>query len=408
MSAWVRGLAIVLVVAALATTGVMAFGGDPPAGPRSTVIRGGDLIPFWAGGAILTEEHGESKLYFRPRYLGVMREEFPEHPPRYRLAYPPPIYQACSWFQFLPYPAAAAGFLLLMTALYALAAWLLVRTEPALRARGWVPWALAFACPPMVMMTLTGQFSGLWVLLLAGAALLWRGGRPLLAGLLLGVLCAKPPLAVPLGLGRLVAGQGRALLGFVLGGAALVAGSLALDGVEPWVQYRAMIDATPDLTQRMWIMPERQVTGRSLVGWLLQPQQGAGVAGWLGLGAALLLAAWVGREAWGARADRPGGLLALGAALSAGLLAAPHLFDYDLGMHGVGLAAGAAWLLQPRRARRRRLGGWLWIGAYLAVLAYPAARWLHLHLGVLVLGAWIVWMTLELRSLRLGQGEQGQ
>jgi len=94
--------------------------------------------------------------------------------------------------------------------------------------------------------------------------------------------------------------------------------------------------------------------------------------------------------------------------LSAGLLAAPHLFDYDLGMHGVGLAAGAAWLLQPRRARRRRLGGWLWIGAYLAVLAYPAARWLHLHLGVLVLGAWIVWMTLELRSLRLGQGEQGQ
>jgi Glycosyltransferase family 87 len=395
-----------LIAVTLIATLVMAFVGEPPAGPRASVIRGGDLIPFWAGGAILAGDDGATQLYDRPRYLREMREQFPVNPPRYRLAYPPPIYQVCSWFQGLPYPTFAAAFLLAMTALYALAAWLLVRGVPALRSAGWVAWAFAFGCPASLMMVLTGQFSGVWVLLLAGAAVLWRAGRPLPAGMLLGLLCAKPPLAVPVLLGLLLAGQGRALLGFVLGGAALLGGSIALDGVQPWLGYREMLRGTPDLAHRMWIMPERQMTARGMVGWLLQPNAGGGIAGWLGLAAAGGLAAWVAREAWGARPQREGGLLALGAALSAALLAAPHLFDYDLGMHGIGMVASAAWLLRPERVARPRAGVAVCIAAYLAVLAYPASRWLHCNLGVAALLVWVVWMTLELRSLRLGQREQ--
>ena len=52
---------------------VMAVGGTPPAGPRVSVIRGGDFVAFWVGGKILADDGGATELYDRSRARAELR-----------------------------------------------------------------------------------------------------------------------------------------------------------------------------------------------------------------------------------------------------------------------------------------------------------------------------------------------
>jgi hypothetical protein len=92
--------------------------------------------------------------------------------------------------------------------------------------------------------------------------------------------------------------------------------------------------------------------------------------------------------------------LAFAATLSAALLAAPHLLDYDLGLHLPALAASGAWLL-TRRARWPKVGWTLLALAWMAPWYVPLNKVVLLNLSVTAVTAWITWMYLELReSLR--------
>ncbi len=403
MAPWKRGSLTALVLAAAVVVAVMAFGirqgeGEVPPGPRPSVPLGGDLVAFWAGGALLQADGGGGTPYDRPAALALLARLFPESPPRYRLAYPPPIYQVFALGQFLTYPRAASLLVLGMAALYSLGVAALLAGFPSLRGRRAVAWALLWASPAAVMMSLTGQLSGAWVLIVGGAAWAWSRGRGVLAGLLLGLLWLKPTLAVPVGLGLVITGQGRALLGFVAGGALVLGVSLAAGGGELWQGYLEMVRGTPDLTQRMWVYPERQFTLRTL---LSLPARHSGLAvplGWGGIALGVTLCAALAPVTWRAARRPATAMLARGAALSAALLAAPHLFDYDLGLHGIGLVASAC-LLAEGRARWPRIGWSLTGAAYLAPLAYPSAALLRLNVGTLALVAWVVWMAFELRAI---------
>jgi alpha-1,2-mannosyltransferase len=398
---WLPRLAAVPVIVAAITVAVLALGGRDPAGPKPDVARGGDLVAFWAGGAILVEDgHGE-QLYQRNRYLDEMEALFPVRPPRYRLAYPPPIYQACALAHGLGYSAGSRSFVLFMALLFAMGAWSIVRSGGAVGPLRWPIWALAWASPPMFMMTLTGQFSGAWL----GAVALWfaavkRVRRStwwsLLAGVPLGLLCVKPTVALAAVVALALSGSGRSLIGFVAGGGLVLALSLALHGASPWHAYLAMVVDNPDLAQQMWLFPERQFTVRALLGVAAEPLGAQVVAGWVGVGLGGVLAIWMAPACWrGARrhATRP---LAAAAALSTGLLVTPHLFDYDLGLHLPAAVVSVA-LLLTGDARRPRLGLALVVAAWLAPLGWPAARWLHLCVGTAALVGWVTWMGSELR-----------
>ena len=401
LPAWIRWGPGTLVAAAAVVVLIMAFGtrsgrGEAPPGPRATVPAGGDFIAFWVGGTILDEDGDAAQLYHRPRCLAELAQLFPEAPPRYRLAYPPPLYQACAMAQVVPYRWAAAGFVVAMAILLALGAWLLVDAIPALRAHRWTAWAIIWASPSAVLASLTGQFAGLWFVLLAGACWCWSRQRPLAAGLLLGALCAKPTLALPVFLGLVLAGQGWTLVGFALSGGLLLGASLVVGGIEPWARYMELMSGAGELTRRMWLLPERQLTLRTLAALPLRGTYAATWLGWLGSGCGLALCAWIAPAAWRGARHEETAMLARGAACSAALLAAPHLFDYDLGLHGLGLAAGAAVLLARPGAR---LGWILLAAAILGPLAYPVALGLRISLGTVALLAWTIWLGREVRAV---------
>ena len=407
---WKHHLPWLFIAAAAVAVAVMAGvqrpgQGEVPAGIRASVPLGGDLIAFWTGARILADDGGPTELYDRPRVLAELSRAFPERPPLYRLAYPPPVYQATSALLPLGYRWAAALQVVAMALLFGLGALAFTESCPTLAKRRLAAWALLAAGPATVMTAVTGQLSGVWFVLLGGAVLAWSRGRRMGAGVLLGLLCAKPTLAAPVALALLIAGQGWALLGFALGGALLLVASLAVGGIGPWWAYLEMMRDTPDLTQRMWLHPARQFTLRTL---LALPARGGGLAaplGWAGVALGLGLCAAVAPRAWRAARHPSTAMLGLGLALSAALLAAPHLFDYDLGFHALGLAAGVV-LLLVGEPMRPRLGWFLSIGAYLAPLGYPAARWLGLGAGTLVLLAWVIWLDREVSEITRRRGAE--
>ncbi len=393
LTSWNRRLPWVAVAVAAILVAVMAGvqrpgQGEAPPGVRAAVPLGGDLIAFWAGARILEDRADE--LYHRPRVLADLQGLFPELPPRYRLAYPPPVYQATALLLPLGYRWAMALQLVAMALLFALGARALVAASPGLARHRGIAWALLAAGPPMVMTAVTGQLSGVWFALAAGATLAWVRGRRLTAGLLLGLLCAKPTVAAPVALALVLAGQGWTLVGFVAGGALLLAASLALGGADAWRAYLDLLRSTPDLTQRMWLHPDRQLTLRSLVALPARWGELAAPLGWIGVALGGGLCAAIAPRAWRCARDPRTAALGWGLALSASLLAAPHLFDYDLGLHGPLLVASAALLLAGSPGRSR-LGWALLAAAYLAPLGFPAARWLGLSVGTIGLLAWVVW-----------------
>src|SRR5204863_3126413 len=101
--------------------------------------------------------------------------------------YPPTFLLAVTPLGLLPYPAALAAFVPGTAALWAA---LVRRILPDRRA-----WIVAAAAPAGLITLLDGQ-NALLTGALAGFALLWLDRRPILAGVLIGLLAIKPHLAV--------------------------------------------------------------------------------------------------------------------------------------------------------------------------------------------------------------------
>lgn len=370
----------------------MGWGGRDPAGPDPTIVRGGDLAAFWAGGAILDAGDGSS-LYEPRRVTRELRLLFPPDPPRYRLAYPPPVYQVFASARALPYPDAASGILVLQAALAVLGTWLMVRTAGLQEPLRTGALALGAVAPPVLANLFTGQLSGFWMAILGAGLHLHARRKRLAGGLLLGLLWAKPTLAAPVGLALLGLGQWPCLLGFLVGGAVLMGASVWADP-EAWLAYLQVLRQTPDVATHLWIRWPRQVSLRNLLGHLAGDRSWQVLLGWVGVTLGLAWTAWACRLARSLSPAGPPGPLAWGLALSTAFLTTPHLFDYDLGVYTPGLLATLAWI-GSGRARRPRLGIWLGALAFLAPALYQVSRLLHFSLGTLVVAAWVAWMGWE-------------
>jgi hypothetical protein len=196
---------------------------------------------------------------------------------------------------------------------------------------------LVLSCPAVLHGHVLGQ-NGVWTLLLISLALeLLRAGRPLLGGLGLGLLVAKPHWLLLLAPVALVAQAPRLALGAALGAGGLSALSLLIFGAAPWADYLGLLPALGRLSEQpgaplhlqyglpaavlRWIGPEGGAAARALA------------LAVLGLGAA----------AAARRGGRAGQALAV---VGAGL-ASPHLHPYDLVVALPGLAllcARAGWM----------------------------------------------------------------
>jgi alpha-1,2-mannosyltransferase len=183
----------------------------------------------------------------------------------------------------------------------------------------WLLLAFALAISPAAGLTVgVGQNSFLsGALLVAGFGLLDR--RPVLAGMLLGVLAYKPQFCLMIPIALLAGQHWRALAGAALSGSLLVLASAALFGVEPWRVWLEFAAGTSDF-YRDWVATSR-IMGQSVYACVVKLGAPATFAMVAQGGAAIFAAGsvyWCFRRKM--RAE-----LRLAVLLVATLLAAPHV-----------------------------------------------------------------------------------
>ncbi|HVC56653.1 MAG TPA: glycosyltransferase family 87 protein, partial [Stellaceae bacterium] len=239
--------------------------------------------------------------------------------------YPPTFLVPVVPLGLLPYPAALAAFVLGTAALWAC---LVRQVLPDRRA-----WIVAAAAPAGLINLLDGQNAFLTAAL-AGFALIWLDRRPILAGVLIGLLAIKPHLAVLFPLALLAEGRWRSIAAAAATVLALCALSLAAFGWQTWVAFLhhlPITQAMADTGAVPWgTMPSPFVFALSLgaplkLAWAIQ-------------GAMALFAAGCVWRVW---RRRTAPFEAKAATFLAGsLLVSPYLFYYDL----LWAAPAIAWL----------------------------------------------------------------
>jgi hypothetical protein len=304
----------------------------------------------------------------------------------YAWHYPPTFLLLVLPLAFLPYFAALAGSLAATLIAY-LAVLKRIAPYPATL-------MVALAFPATFINLFHGQ-NGFLNAALLGAALLALERRPVIAGILLGLLSYKPHFGILVPLALIAGGYWRTILAAGATTLAFAALSLAVFGAGAWI---AFIDNMPFL---------RLVLENGNLPWFKMPTTFAalrllGAPVGLAYGAqalAALAAAGAVVWAWRRTALGPAPLAARAAVLAiATLVATPYAFDYDLTLIGLAVA-WLAWdgvrrgfLPQDKPAL---LAGWL-----APAVASPLAAAVGLQLGPVIL-AWLLICGLR----RIGAGQ---
>lgn len=191
---------------------------------------GSDFVNYWAGGRLALQGRLDV-IYDLARYNVVLKEWFHPELLLMTFSYPPHMLLFLAPVALVPY-------------LVALALWSLTGAVGFIAvALGGKPlrddrrlmWALLLA--PVVWVNIVfGQFGLLLAAMFIGA-LRALPTRPVLAGILIGVLTVKPQLGLLLAPLLLLLGAWRALAAAALSASVLVAASVVAFGVEPWRIY---------------------------------------------------------------------------------------------------------------------------------------------------------------------------
>lgn len=338
---------------------------------------GRDFVNYWAGARLAL--HGRADMaYDLRRFLAYERGLTAPNAEVKWYGYPPVAMLLAAPFGALPFlPALAA---------WTLSAWAVLSRMLAPRMGLFFAACALMATPAFYENALSGQNGAFSAVLLAGGLLL-LDERPLLAGVLFGLLCYKPQLGVLIPVALIASGRWRTA--FAAGGAIalLVGASMLQVGVQPWVEFlhnaplhRQILETQTGIWQRM---PVVYLSLR----WFGAPNALAYAA----QGLSALLAATAVFQVW----RGPARVALKGASLLiATFLATPYAWDYDM----VVLLFAAAWYWGEAEA-----SGWRdWEKTALALMVVspwflPAlAKYAHLQLGPAVL-----WLMLGLTLARV-------
>lgn len=289
-----------------------------------------DFVSFYAAGKLALA--GTPALAYHQAAHAAAEIAATQPGIQYQFFFYPPVYLLlCAPLAVLPYMVAFVVFQALTFGF-----WLLVMRH-ILDEKGW-RWCLPLLAFPSVFWTLgLGQNSFLTAALL-GAMTLLLDTRPIVAGILLGMLCYKPHLALLAPLALAAGGRWRTFVAAGITVAALVGLSIAVFGLDAWRDYVAAFAGSSAVYE----------TGRIDFNAYVTPYGAARV---LGAGAtaaravqglvSLLVAALVGWIWW-----RNPGQAERSAALAAGiLLSIPLALTYDLML----LTVAIGWIVRSGR-----------------------------------------------------------
>ncbi len=282
---------------------------------------GYDFVSFWSASTLALE--GEAAASYQPeRILEAGRRAIPDLETRFIWSYPPT-------FHLLVWPLALLPFI------WSYLIWFLVWLVPFLLViRKMAPapetLMLALAFPGTLLNLAQGQ-NGLMVAALFGGAMLLLGPRPILAGILIGLLSCKPQFGLLIPIALIFGRHWTAFAAAAATTLAFAALSLLAFGVQDWLAFFANLEfATAVLEDGRlpWAkMPSIFATLR-LLGTPVDWAYGAQVL--MALGAAVTVAL-----VW----RRPVPLPLAAAVLTSGsLLVSPHLNDHDLALLAVPIA----------------------------------------------------------------------
>ena len=286
-----------------------------------------DFVSFWAAGSLVLD--GNAAAAYDLDLHRAVEEQAVAVRGGMPFPYPPPFLILAAPFASLPYVPALIAWVAVTFAVYALAL-----RQLAPRA-GWIGGGF----PPVMTNAIVGQTGFLMFGLLAGGlALLPK--RPLLAGVVLGLMVLKPQLGLVLPFVLLAGREGRAFAGAAAGSGGLLLAGAAAFGLD---SYAAWFGQAPLYAE---------IARAGLTGWheMASAYAALRLAG-LGDSAALALhvlvavaataaacAVWHRTRATGARAA------SLAAATA---LASPYLYGYD----AILLVLPFVWLAESARAR---------------------------------------------------------
>lgn len=339
-------------------------------------VLGADFVCFYSAAKVALAGHAPLAWDFGV-LLPVQQALFPAYTGYgWPWFYPPPFLVLVTPLALLPYVAALAVFL----GATGTAWWLTLRRAIGRPGAGW----LVAAFPGLWMCVAQGQ-NGLLTAALAAGSILALRRRPVLSGVLLGLLIIKPHLAVLFAV-ALVAGRAWKTI-LVAAGTALAALGLSElvlgpGSVAAWLASMPLASAATEEGALPWAkMPSTFALLR-----LLGASVDWAYVGWGLVALAAAAAVWL---VW----RRTDSVQLRGAVLmSATFLANPHIHDYDLAWLAFPIAWLALYGLEHgwRRGDREVLvAAWL-----LPALSTAIATATHLQLGPVGLGA-LVWITLR-------------
>lgn len=267
-----------------------------------------DFISYWAAGKLALAGQAPLAYDFAAHRAVELQATMVAGIP---FGYPPAFLLLAGPFALLPYPQAAACWVILSWAAYAAAV------------RFWAPKAfwLAMAMPPLLINAITGQAGFLIAaLFIAGMALLPK--RPLLGGILLGLMVVKPQLGIVLPFALAAGREWRAFAGAALSSAGFLLIGLLVFG---WPSHQAWLGNAQLYSS---------VVADGLAGWQRMASvyaalrfDGLGAApAWVAQAVVFVIAIAVVCLLWRRTRDAGARASALAAATA---LATPYLFGYD-------------------------------------------------------------------------------
>ncbi|MCP1336377.1 glycosyltransferase family 87 protein [Futiania mangrovi] len=320
------------LVSAIALVMASSGGIDPWGKPL-----GYDFITFWSAGHLTLEGRPEA-AFDAYEILAAQQVAVPQNTSIFLWHYPPTYQLLVAPLALVPYFASYLLFTGLTLAAYLLTVSRLLDQKGAVM--------LVLAAGGTWMCVFHGQNSMLSAALFAGIALT-IGRRPVLAGVLIGLLAYKPQLGLLIPFALIVTGQWRTFAAAAATTLVFAGGATLAFGLDLW---RAFLDNMPLVGTLLesGFLPWEKIPSLFVTLRLLGVPEGlAYAAHWTLAAAAALTAIAVWRKAGP-------GPLSVAVLVLATLLMTPYLFDYEFAIVSVPLVIAATHMARAGASRAEK------------------------------------------------------